>query len=567
MKIPVVAAVTSRRRCLLFFCVLILPVVAAIWGVRWFVTQDGPAHIYNAHILVELAKPNAPLAAAFTARLEPVPNLVGQLLLMGLMSIFSARTADRMMMTLVFVGFASSILWLRWQVAGWKGMWLVAPLAVLLGLNKLWLMGFYSFLVGAALFPLTLGFWWSSRERMGLVRALALAGLLVFGYLCHVISFGLTVVGLAVLSLLTPGAGWRRRCAWTFVGLLPLVPLAIMYRSMMRSGGKARPTWDELTDVWSPHLWAKHLLDANPLQFGPLRAFPFVESFSAWYQLLSPTFLVTIALTVLVAAMVIARTSQRRLLADPHRAWWVLAVLFCAGWLIGPDHFGDQHGGFIRERLLLLGLVCIVPALQVDFKRVSAQIGMFAVVVAVAAQTAMVWDYALFSNRLVGDLMQAKEYVGTDQRIKSLIFVNREDSEQHKRFYISPLLNADNMFGADTSNIVWNNYQAIHYYFPVKYRSPRAHESALKTADLRWLNSFGLEERADQHLDEWAELLSGNHHEIDVLVIWGVEPQFDVVQSQWFDSQPIFQRGNVRVFRHRESVTGLKRNVMVEKTG
>ena len=38
---------------------------------------------------------------------------------------------------------------------------LVALLAVLLALNLTWLLGFYSFLLGACLYPITLGLWWA----------------------------------------------------------------------------------------------------------------------------------------------------------------------------------------------------------------------------------------------------------------------------------------------------------------------------------------------------------------------------------------------------------------------
>lgn len=232
---------TLRARTLLVFGVLVLPVLIAIWCVPWFVTQDGPAHLYNAHILIELLKPNSHLGEFYAARWIPLPNLGGHLSLMGLMTFLPARAADRVMMSLTFVGFAGSIVWLRLQVTGWKGITLATPLAVILALNWMWLLGFYSYLLGACLFSITLGVWWRGRERMGPRRALTLAGLLMLGYLCHLVSLGLTVFGLAVLALTTPGAGWPRRCCWTFVSFAPLVPLGIMYRGLMQARGEVRP--------------------------------------------------------------------------------------------------------------------------------------------------------------------------------------------------------------------------------------------------------------------------------------------------------------------------------------
>ena len=37
------------------------------------------------------------------------------------------------------------------------------------------------------------------------------------------------------------------------------------------------------------------------------------------------------------------------------------------------------------------------------------------------------------------------------------------------RFRANPLLHAENWLGVDTGNVVWNNYEAMHYYFPVQF--------------------------------------------------------------------------------------------------
>ena len=38
------------------------------------------------------------------------------------------------------------------------------------------------------------------------------------------------------------------------------------------------------------------------------------------------------------------------------------------------------------------------------------------------------------------------------------------------RFRANPLLHAEDWLGVETGNIVWNNYEALHYYFPVQFR-------------------------------------------------------------------------------------------------
>src|SRR5215470_16976377 len=136
-----------RRWALLTIAILVTPIIAAIWVHRWFVTQDGSIYLYNAHIILESLKSNSPFQDYYGVRWVPVPYWGAYLLLGALMSIFAERIADHIMISITSIGFVGCILWLRHRVAGWNGMALVAPFAVILSVNLLWLLGFYNFLL------------------------------------------------------------------------------------------------------------------------------------------------------------------------------------------------------------------------------------------------------------------------------------------------------------------------------------------------------------------------------------------------------------------------------------
>ena len=224
-----------RRSGLAWFvlALALTPALLAVWLVPGFVTQDGPAHLYNAHILVESFREGDSLGRAYEVRWRPLPNWGGHLILAGMLTAgVPAWTADRLLTSATLVGLAAGILMLRRRVAGTRGLAMAAPLAALLALNVLWLLGFASFLLGAALFPVTLAVWWGGRHRFGPGRTAALGALLTLGYFVHLVSLGLTVVGVLTLSAATRTGGgpraWWRRAGWTTVGLLPLVPLALL---------------------------------------------------------------------------------------------------------------------------------------------------------------------------------------------------------------------------------------------------------------------------------------------------------------------------------------------------
>ena len=67
-------------------------------------------------------------------------------------------------------------------------------------------------------------------------------------------------------------------------------------------------------------------------------------------------------------------------------------------------------------------------------------------------------------TRTAGQIIRAGKLVGRGQRIVTLLVRSRG------RFRANPLLHAENWLGVDTGNVVWNNYEALHYYFPVQFR-------------------------------------------------------------------------------------------------
>lgn len=532
----------ARRLGWWILALALLPTLIAIWFVPWFVTQDGPAHLYNAHIIAASLRPDSPFRDVFQVRWDPLPNWAGHLTLIGLMTILPPRAADRAMMTITLVGFAASILWLRWRVAGGRGIPLAAVMAALLALNAAWLFGFTSFLLGACLFPITLGVWWGGRERMGPVRALALAGLLVLGYFCHLISLGLTVVGLVVLVLTTPGPKPVARGLWTLGSLLFLVPLGITYRRLMQTGGTLKPEWGQLKNPWSLASWGSQLGWVDPLSLGSKMILPFVEVRSYGCGLVAPVLWFSLALLLLLAATLLrpAGASDAPNTVRDRRGWALLAGLLVLGGVLGPDTFGEGHGNYMPQRVLLLGLAAVVPFLKLDGSRWLVRAGGAALVFALAMQSAYAWDYALHADRTAGIVVKAKPFVGRNQRVGTLLVGIRG------HYRANPLLHIDSILGIGTGNIIWSNYETTHYYFPVQIRDPERHPPAAEFEAVALLEG---PENAAERTRRWGRLIEGYHNQIDTLVVWGSDPALDALNARWYE--PRVQIGNVRVLRHR----------------
>jgi hypothetical protein len=563
---------SGRIRGATVLIIALAPVVAAIWAIPWFITQDSPAHVYNAEILARSFDKGSPFAGIFAIRWQPIPNWVGHILLAGLLRMAPAWAADRIMTSVTLVGFAASVFWLRLRIGdsdsadrGETSQWPAALLAALLAMNITWLLGFTSFTLGLCLFPITLGFWWPRRDRFGPGGIAGLWLLLVFGYFCHLVSLGLTVLGLALLAPISPsssvtagppdGSRWRRvrtRLAPLGVAFLPLIPLGLLYLGMAHRVGPMQPQWNNLPDPWSLAGWKSQLTWADPITLAPKDALPFTDRVGSGFIIFAPAFWLVAALGTWAAARArdrwrcrSARESARAatgprvgsVAAGDQQAWWILAALLILGGLASPDTLGPEHGNYLPQRVVLCGLVAVTAAIDIDPRRWAGRLAAGGLAAAVALQSMIIWDYALHSDRTAGAIVRARDAVGRRRRVAYM------PASVRSRFRANPLLHVDNWLGVGTDNIIWGNYETRHYYFPVQFRPgiDRPRPEDLENLALRDAPGEGADRARD-----WESLLVRHADAIDVLVTYQDDPRLDAISARWFREAE--RRGDVRIF-------------------
>jgi hypothetical protein len=308
-----------------------------------------------------------------------------------------------------------------------------------------------------------------------------------------------------------------------------------MYLSLSRRGGGTPPfpVWNNFLSTGS---WLAQLAWVDPLSLMSKTALPFTERTSRVYAVLSPALWAAVAVGFWIYGEV--RRSPRD--RDGLRGWWVLAILLVLGGYFGPDSFGPDHGEYLPQRLVLLGLVALVPVFDPDLSTRSGRASVGALVIALAMQSLIVWDYAVYSGRTAGTFASARDLVGRGRRVGTLL------AETKSRFRANPLLHADNWLGVETGNIVWSNYETRYYYFPVHFKD------GLNRPDPRALEDLSLSEGpGDQkaRARDWARLLAEHAEAIDVLVCWKEAPRLDEVTERWFE--PAGSLGNLRIYRKR----------------
>ncbi|HEX4071475.1 MAG TPA: hypothetical protein VHX68_09905, partial [Planctomycetaceae bacterium] len=397
-------------------------------------------------------------------------------------------------------------------------------------------------------FPITLGIWWPARHRLTALRLIVLALLLTLGYFFHLVSLGLTIGGLFVLSVASPvrneGAhAWHRRLsrtAQTCVTFFPVVLLGLYYLSIATQRAPMRPQWENLGDVGSPTAWLARLKWADPISLAIRDGIPGTDRSSLAFIVFAPVVWLAVAIGFWCFGMVSARFS---VLTNHNKACWLLLafVLLCGG-IAGPDSLGEAHGNYLPQRVVLLGLVALVPAFDIDPARWWGRGCAAALVAAVALQSAVVWDYAVYCDRTAGQMIRARNAIGTGQRIAALLI------STHSRFRSNPLLHAVDWLGVDSGNIVWNNYETLHYYFPVQFRTgiDRPLPDDLERVSLQ-------EDPAHSAAREvaWAKILEQHAGSIDVLIVWKTDRALDAITARWFDR--VDRQGDIQIYRRPTS--------------
>ena len=193
--------------------------------------------------------------------------------------------------------------------------------------------------------------------------------------------------------------------------------------------------------------------------------------------------------------------------------------------------------------MVLLGLIALVPVFDADLARWPGRLLFMVITGALVLQSAIVWDYAFHSDATAGQIIRAGEHlIGRNQRIVTLLVTSRG------RFRANPLLHAEDWLGVDTGNIVWNNYETLHYYFPVQFRPEidRPHPGNLELVSIH-------EDPKDKaaRLRDWETILRDHAEAIDVVLLWKRDPDLEAITLRLVRADGA-RAGDVQIFRRSE---------------
>jgi|AntAceMinimDraft_17_1070374.scaffolds.fasta_scaffold05231_2 hypothetical protein len=180
--------------------ILLLLHLSPIWIFKYFPSQDGPSHIYNAYLLKNYYNYESyTIRDVYKLNLTLFPNWTSHLLMALLLYVFSPIVSEKILLSFCIVLPPLSLFYYLSAVD--KNKTFFGFLGFIYSYNYLLQMGFYNFALSIPLFFFTLGYWYKHNHKMEMPKIGILYGLLLCTYFCHYLSYLLLVLSLSIIAL------------------------------------------------------------------------------------------------------------------------------------------------------------------------------------------------------------------------------------------------------------------------------------------------------------------------------------------------------------------------------
>lgn len=419
------------------FAVLLAINLIPVLGVEYFFTGDGPAHIYNAHIIVQLLTEESPAVAQFfELRYGLIPNLGGHTLLTILYAMLSAAWAEKIVYALCIIflplGFRFALRQLKPEAVFWSLM--IFPLVH----NFCFYIGFQSFCIGLGLMFFSIGSYLSIRSSAKPIQYARFGALLFLTAYFHLFTAVLVMMVLAVhvlISIIRHHQNDFQKILWAGVFALPTVVFCGVFILGNSSGVFS---WnqvalnDQLKNIWEGV--AIITLDTHEKKA-------------------SIPFNIMLALGMLLG--IYHRIRHRALGAWDFALFTTgLCLLF---YFILPDEMAS--GGFVSMRLLLSFLLFL--ALWVVLTLRKSGFALLLMLGLIFQNCAVVAYHYREADKLSDDVVQMVSVVPHIPEGSVVVPINYSSHWLQYNLGLYP--------GAESPLIILDNYEASKSHFPVQW--------------------------------------------------------------------------------------------------
>ena len=446
------------------FYLLLAANLLPVWAFHYFLTCDGPCHLYNSKVLLDFwrggdVKTFYDQWLYLNARFEP--NWFGHAFMMLLQGLhLPGYLAEKLLQTLYVLGFGLGLRYLIRQING-NGLFL-SSLGLLFTHHHVFQMGFYNYSCSlAALFWVT-GYWLHIRTAFTPGRLLLLATGFLTLYFCHPVGL---LFSFLLIGSLSTGAMWRDvknhdREAWKkyrhnigFVSLAAL-PVIVLFAEYLFFKGFEMVAYGESKSA----LW--QMLREN-------RALLILDTSERWW-----------AVSVAVVCLLLLLFAGRIKLKNKEFQWTdaLFGMFIFTVWLYFNQPRSFAGGGVTPMRLVLLPyLILLLWLASVAFsEKIQKAVLAFSVIVSAGLLFIRFPHYQMASEA-------AEEYASCAAVIPDKVTVLPISFNHHGQIasgrYVSEIfwlfVHTGDYVGEDKSIVLLGNYEAHTRNFPLIWQNGR----------------------------------------------------------------------------------------------
>lgn len=192
---------SSKKLISVLFYVGLIVLLIPIWQSKYFLTGDGPSHLYNAKVLVDLFLGNHTefYAQYYSLNPELEPNWLSHALYAALQYVFPPYLAEKALLTAYVLTFAFGLRRLL-RTINPKGQWVVL-LGMPLVYQKVLMFGFFNCAFSYVIFFFILDYWLKHKNHFNWKRASVLGLLLTLVYFTHPMGLALSLAAIGLYFL------------------------------------------------------------------------------------------------------------------------------------------------------------------------------------------------------------------------------------------------------------------------------------------------------------------------------------------------------------------------------
>ncbi len=532
---------------IILFIIIISFCCLPIWYFDYYINQDGSPHLYNSYIIYEILGGNTNFTDLYSINSYPIPNLSGHWIITLLMLFFQPFIVSKLLITITFAGVIASCYWLRGQTTTSNHFEKILSLFIgtILAFNWLWFLGFYNFIIGFIGYIFAIGLFWKWREELDFNRTLILAVLNILVYLSHLISFGMLLGGIGIICVFAISQDRKKNWLFAAASFIPTIPLLISYKSLSTSGGSVYPNWFYLHNIFSIKDWINHFQAADPFQLISRSAFPVTSLNSGVFSIFS-AFLWLFVVIILLLFVTWIKRLQNNFNLKESLPWLLIFGFSVFFWMFAPDDFGNSHGSFLRERVLLCGLVCFIPIFRIEkatWLKITSSIILISLII---FQTFVLWEFSSSTNKVAENYLSAKPFINDTDKLVSIVMI-----ENGCRYKANPLTNLNPLLGIGKNTRIWDNYELGYYLFPVVIKNKDEQQFIFDLRQSNAINVCDKGENVTEKLNNLEELFQQHHNKFTVLLVWNGDERIKPIISEWFEEEPFYIKDKVKLYRHK----------------